>query len=337
MTSIDGCRDSFMIRTAYVLAQIFTYIFVLYALRIWGKEGFKYVVSTLPLLLLCIPDFEKSYTCFGPPVSLGIALCAGKLSSPSLLHCPHVSFASLNIEVLPVSLSSFSWIPLWERTRQKVNDNVLDWFTRHGLVGSYYAYIAGYLKEHTFGHLHPNVRSALSVSVSTIYIRLDRERINAFCRGEPVEPLRKKDRVSGRATLAFVVALSVVGVLLSLSRGAGGTCRQCRTMVDLYRESDQEALASCGARSSAQSFFYRHCFFSCLHSGRGYLIRTWDQYASRADSHMEELYWGNQGITCGRMGIRKRHYMGWQAHGDRQSEQEWSLLETVASQPQYHS
>lgn len=224
MTSIDGCRDSFMIRTAYVLAQIFTYIFVLFAVTDMRKGGdLKYVVPYLAFAAASVYLIsKKSYTVFRSPLFLSALLyvLVCYLLLPFSI-APHVSFASLNIQVLPglFIIILLDTLMRTERSRKSMIRYLIGLLVIV-LVGSYYSYIAGYLKEHTFGHLHPNVRSSfISFRFHHNIFAWTVNALMPFAVASLWNLHLRRTGSAGRATLAFVVALSVFGILLSLSRG----------------------------------------------------------------------------------------------------------------------
>jgi len=224
MPSVDGCRDRFMIRAAYFLAQIFTYIFVLYAITELRKGGdFKYVVPYLAFAFACVYLIsKKNYTVFRSPLFLAALLyvLVCYLLLPFSI-APQASFASLNTEVLP-GLFIIILLDTHMRTERSRKSMILFLIGLLVIVlfGSYYSYIAGYLKEGSFGYLHPNIKS--SVISFRFHHNIFAWTVNAlmpFAVASLWDLYLRKTGPVGRATLAFVVALSVFGVVLSLSRG----------------------------------------------------------------------------------------------------------------------
>ncbi len=222
--STSRCENSLIVRVAYFFALICTYIFVLYTVTDLRKGGdLKYVVPYIAFATNCIYLIsKKEYTVFRSPLFLAALLYV--LVSYLLLPfsiAPNVSFASLNIKVL---YGLFIIILLDTHTRTERSRKSMIMFLIGLLViilvGGYYTYIEGYLKEHAFGFMHPDIRSRfLTFRFHQNGFAWTVNALMPFALASLWNLHTKKTGAAGQATLALVVALSVLGVVLTLSRG----------------------------------------------------------------------------------------------------------------------
>jgi O-antigen ligase len=222
--SISRHENSLIVRVAYFFALICTYIFVLYTVTDLRNGGdLKYVVPYIAFATNCVYLIsKKEYTVFRSPLFLAALLYV--LVSYLLLPfsiAPNVSFASLNIKVLP---GLFIIILLDTHTRTERSRKSMIMFLIGLLViilvGSYYSYIEGYLKEHAFGFMHPVIQSRfLSFRFHQNIFAWTVNALMPFALASLWNLHARRTGAAGQATLALVAALSVLGVVLSLSRG----------------------------------------------------------------------------------------------------------------------
>jgi O-antigen ligase len=211
----------------FLSSKVTTYVFIMFVvIRLREGGDFRYVIPYIAFAFACAYLVsKKNYTVFRSPLFLAalVYVAACYLLLPFSIS-PSVSFTSLNIEVLP---GLFIIVLLDTHTRTERDRKSMIIFLIGLLVivlaGSYYSYIAGiagYLKDQTIDYMHPIIRSRfIKFSFHHNIFAWTVNALMPFAVASLLSLYVKRTGTVGRAMLALVVALSVFGVLLSLSRG----------------------------------------------------------------------------------------------------------------------
>ncbi len=227
MTSIDRDENSPFIRTVYFLTQVFTYVFVLYAITDLRNGGdLKYVIPYVSLFFSLFYLIQrKDFHLFRTPLFLALSgyVLVSYLLVPFSFQ-PRYSFFALNAGVFS-GFSLFISIYAVTRTWEDARRMVIFFIMLLVLVVSagYITYFTGYASATPIlfsspDHLSPNINKGL------IKIRMHHNifawTVNLLLTFSVAYlSLITKEKKVLRLAIALVIILSVVAVLLSLSRG----------------------------------------------------------------------------------------------------------------------
>lgn len=227
MTTIDRYENSSFIRTVYFLTQVSAYVFVLYAVTDLRKGGdLKYIIPYVSLLfsLLYLVQRKDTYL-FRTPLFHALAgyVLVSYLLAPFSFQ-PQYSFFALNGEVFS-GFSLFISVYAVTRTWESANKMVILFIGLLALVVSagYVSYFTGYASQPPIlfsspDHLSPNINKGLIKmrmhhNVFALIVNLLLTFSLAYL------ALIRKEKKAGSLIIALALILSIVAVLLSLSRG----------------------------------------------------------------------------------------------------------------------
>jgi O-antigen ligase len=227
MTSIDRYENSSFIRAVYFLMQASAYVFVLYAVTDLRKGGdLKYIIPYVSLFFSLFYLIQrKDFHLFSTPLFQALSgyVLVSYLLVPFSVH-PQYSFFALNSEIFSgfsLFISIYSVTRTWESSKKMV----IFFIIMLALVVSagFITYFTDYASQTPIlfsspDHLSPNINKGL------IKIRMHHNSfawtVNLlFTFSVAYLALIRKEKKLVSLIIALVIILSIVAVLLSLSRG----------------------------------------------------------------------------------------------------------------------